>query len=190
MKMTRWTVALAFALLPAAAGADSTSQSAHAFKFVSIDESENLEMKAYAGKAVLVVNTASFCGFTHQYSGLEALWRKYRDAGLVVLGVPSNDFGNQEPKSDSEIKSFCQGAFNITFPLTTKTRVKGADAHKFYHWVAETSSGEASPRWNFHKLLIGKDGRLVTWFPSSVAPGSVKVNKAIEAALAENASSS
>lgn len=190
MMLTKWCVALALVVVPTAAFADSAKQNAHAFTFVSIDEAENLDLKAYAGKAVLVVNTASFCGFTKQYSGLEALWRKYREAGLVVLGVPSNDFGGQEPKSEAEIKSFCQGAFNITFPLTMKTKVKGNDAHQFYSWVAKTTSGEASPRWNFHKLLIGKDGRLVTWFPSSVAPGSLKVNTAIEAALAETGNAS
>ncbi len=180
-----WLCALALTVAPVTASAGNDTKSAHDFSFVSIDETETLDMKAYAGKAVLVVNTASFCGFTHQYSGLEKLWRTHREAGLVVLGVPSNDFGSQEPKSESEIKSFCQGAFNITFPLTKKTRVKGTNLHGFYNWVANTTSGQASPRWNFHKLLIGKDGRLVTWFPSSIEPGSAKVKDAIINALSK-----
>ena len=190
MKMNTWLCVLALSVAPITASAGNEPKNAHAFSFVSIDETETLDMKAYAGKAVMVVNTASFCGFTHQYSGLEKLWRTHREAGLVVLGVPSNDFGSQEPKSESEIKSFCQGAFNITFPLTKKTRVRGAKSHGFYQWVASTTSGKASPRWNFHKLLIGKDGRLVKWFPSSIEPGSAKVNDAITSALSEPAPAS
>ncbi len=190
MKLTIWLPAIVLVFLSVAALADDKMAGAHDFSFVAIDESEQLDLKAFAGKPILVVNTASFCGFTHQYSGLEALWRAYRDQGLVVVGVPSNDFGAQEPKSEKEIKSFCQGAFNITFPLTKKTKVRGPDAHGFYRWIAKSTSGKASPRWNFHKLLIGKDGRLEHAFPSSVEPGSEKLKRAIEAALTSPAGSS
>ena len=132
---------------PAQAG--DPPASAHDFSFTSIDESETIALENYRGKVVVLVNTASFCGFTHQYSGLETLWRTYRDRGVVVLGVPSNDFGSQEPKSEAEIKTFCEGAFNVTFPLTKKYRVKGKDAHAFYKWVDTTTGGKGSPRWNF-----------------------------------------
>ena len=156
------------------------------FTFGSIDGG-TYDTRDWAGRPVLVVNTASFCGFTPQYTGLEDLWRAYKDQGLVVLGVPSNDFGAQEPKSNLEVKQFCQGAYNVTFPLASKTKVRGKQAHAFYRWVHETTEGEASPRWNFHKLLIGKDGRLENWFASNKAPGSAVVRGAIEAALAKPA---
>ena len=183
MKLTIWLPAFFLVFLATATLAGEKATSAHAFQFTAIDESEQLALSAYRGKVVLVVNTASFCGFTHQYSGLEKLWRTYRAKGVVVLGVPSNDFGAQEPKSNLEVRKFCQGAYNVTFPLAQKTKVRGSRAHAFYRWVDRSTSGEASPRWNFHKLLIGKDGRLVNWFPSSVEPGSGKVRTAIEAAL-------
>lgn len=183
MKLTLWLPAILIVFLSVATLAGTKMVGAHNFSFVAIDESEQLDLKTFAGKPILVVNTASFCGFTHQYSGLEKLWRTYRDQGLVVVGVPSNDFGAQEPKSEKEIKTFCQGAFNITFPLTKKTKVRGPGAHEFYSWIAKSTSGEASPKWNFHKLLIGKDGNLIRSFPSSVEPGSKKVKRAVEAAL-------
>ncbi len=163
---------------------------AHAFSFTAIDESEKIDLAKYRGKAVLVVNTASFCGFTYQYEGLQALWQRYEDKGLVVLGVPSNDFGGQEPKGEAEIAEFCSGAFNVTFPLTRKYKVKGAKAHSFYQWIASETKGKASPRWNFHKLLIGGDGRLVDWFPSAVKPQSAKLIKAIERELGRSGGAS
>lgn len=184
MKFTIWLPAFLLVFLAAAAMADEKAGNAHDFAFTAIDESGELALAGYRGKAVLVVNTASFCGFTQQYSGLESLWRTYKDKGLVVLGVPSNDFGAQEPKSNLEVQKFCQGAYNVTFPLTQKTKVRGKRAHGFYRWLADTTSGEGSPRWNFHKVLIGKDGRLETWFASSAEPSSGKVRRAIDAALA------
>lgn len=161
-------------------GAGEQSGSAHQFGFAAINERDEINLADYHGKVVLVVNTASFCGFTHQYSGLQELWQKYQNMKLVVLGVPSNDFGNQEPKSESDIKTFCQGAFNVTFPMTSKYHVKGANAHAFYRWIDEVTEGKAVPRWNFHKILIGADGRLVQWFPSSINPTSAKIIDAIE----------
>ena len=185
MRMAIWLPAFVLVFLTVVASAGESRMSAHQFAFTSIDEEETIELSSLAGKAVLVVNTASFCGFTRQYGGLETLWRTYRDKGLVVLGVPSNDFGGQEPHSETKIKEFCQGAFNVTFPLTKKYRVKGTDAHKFYRWVADSTAGEGSPRWNFHKVLLDGKGNLARWFPSSVAPESPLVKTAVERALAD-----
>lgn len=164
------------------AAADSP-KTAHDFEFTSI-EGEPLPLSRFKGKAVLVVNTASLCGFTHQYGDLQQTWERYRDRGLVVLGVPSNDFGGQEPGTAAEIKKFCEINFDVDFPMTTKVRVKGAKAHPFYRWSAQTLGSDATPRWNFHKYLIGPDGRLVDWFSTQTKPTSAKVTKAIEAQLA------
>lgn len=139
---------------------------------------------AYAGKVALVVNTASQCGFTPQYSALEAVYKKYKDKGLVVVGVPSNDFGGQEPGSNAEIKKFCEGNYDVDFPLTTKYDVKGDTAHPFYKWAAATGGDAAVPKWNFHKLLIGPNGDLITEFPTKTKPDAPDVTKAIEASLA------
>ena len=156
--------------------------SAYDFQFTSID-GKPLKLSDFAGKAVLVVNTASACGFTPQYKGLEALWQKYRDKGLVVLGVPSNDFGAQEPGSESEIKTFCETRFGVTFPLTSKNAVVGTGAHPFYKWIASEAGEAAAPRWNFHKYLIDKNGALAGVFPSKVAPDDAKLTEAIDSAL-------
>lgn len=156
-------------------------KTAHDFTFTSIDGG-SLPLSQYKGKVVLVVNTASFCGFTYQYEGLQKLWERYRDSGLVVLGVPSNDFGNQEPGTEAEIKAFCEVRY-IDFPLTAKVRVKGADAHPFYKWAARSLGAGAAPRWNFHKYLIAADGTLVTHFSSAERPGSEAVAQAVEALI-------
>lgn len=167
--------------LPGLASAEE-SGGAHAFGFTSI-EGEPLPMKAFAGKTVLVVNTASFCGFTEQYGALQALWERYRERGLVVLGVPSNDFGAQEPGSEAEIKAFCEVNFAVDFPMTEKARVVGPGAHPFYRWAAGELGADAKPRWNFHKYLVAPDGRLVDWFPTTTEPGAERVIRAIEANL-------
>ena len=170
---------------PAAAKSAAASVgSAHDFQFTSI-EGDPLPMSDFAGKVVLVVNTASRCGFTPQYEGLQSLWERYRDDGLVVLGVPSGDFGGQELATAKEIKEFCSVHFAIDFPLTEKTHVKGAAAHPFYAWAGEALGRTAKPRWNFHKYLVARDGRLVDWFSTATGPSSKRVQKAIEAALAE-----
>ena len=156
--------------------------SAHDYSFKSIDGAA-LPLAAYRGKPVLVVNTASFCGFTPQYKELEALWRKYQKRGLVVLGVPSNDFGQQEPGSAAEIKSFCAANYAIDFPLAAKERVIGPEAHPFYRWVAGELGEDAAPRWNFHKYLVGPDGTLAGMWPSRVSPGSAEIAREIEALL-------
>jgi glutathione peroxidase len=137
----------------------------------------------YTGRVVLLVNTASRCGFTSQYRGLEALWRRYRDQGLVVLGVPSNDFGGQEPGSHDEIRRFCEATFDVTFPLADKQIVSGPRAHPLYRWAAAGTGTLGTPNWNFHKILIGRDGRVIDWFSALSGTGR-KLDHVIEAALA------
>lgn len=160
----------------------ASASSAHDFSFVSI-EGDPLPLDSFAGKAVLVVNTASFCGFTKQYSGLQALWETYRERGLVVLGVPSNDFGNQEPGREAEIKEFCEVNYGIDFPMTEKQVVSGKDAHPFYQWAAGELGQLSKPRWNFYKILVGPNGEALDWFSSMTSPSSGKLTNAVEAAL-------
>lgn len=155
---------------------------AHAYSFTSIDGTP-LPMADFAGKAVLVVNTASRCGYTPQYTGLQQVWETYRERGLVVLGVPSNDFGGQEPGSEAEIKTFCETNFAVDFPMTEKQTVSGKDAHPFYRWAAETGGPDKAPRWNFHKYLVGPDGRLVAAIPTRVSPTDAQAIALIEGAL-------
>ena len=162
--------------------AETRAQTAWEHSFRAIDEG-NLALAQYKGKVLLVVNTASFCGFTHQYAGLQKLWETYEDKGLVVIGVPSNDFGDQEPKAEGEIKTFCEGAFGVTFPLSAKYSVRGANAHPFYKWVTAVLGTSATPRWNFTKILVGRDGVPVASYGSSVTPSSVQLVSAIEREL-------
>jgi len=157
--------------------------SAHDFSFTGID-GKTIHLKDYAGKPVLVVNVASFCGFTPQYSELQKLHEKYASKGLIVLGVPSNDFGAQEPKSESEIKKFCETSFGVTFPMTTKERVIGVDAHGLYEWISGHAGEAVAPKWNFHKFLFDKDGHLAGSWPSKVSPTSKEITGEIEAMLA------
>ena len=155
---------------------------AHDFSFTSI-EGKPLAMKGFKGKAVLVVNTASECGLTPQYKGLEALWKQYKEKGLVVLGVPSNDFGAQEPGKESEIKAFCEMRYGVDFPLTSKEHVSGAGAHPLYKWIAGEVGEAGTPRWNFHKYLIGKNGEIAATFGSRIEPSAPELREAIDAAL-------
>ena len=154
--------------------------SAHDFAFPSI-EGDPLPMTSFAGKAILLVNTASRCGFTYQYEALQTLWSDYRDRGLVVLGVPSNDFANQEPGSNEEIKHFCEVNVSSDFPMTEKQRVTGAEAHPLYRWVA-AETGE-QPSWNFHKYLITPTGAVVDVWSARTEPTAPPVLAAIEAVL-------
>jgi glutathione peroxidase len=163
----------------------ANAANAHDYRFTAIEGGE-LPMDKFKGKAVLVVNTASQCGFTPQYEGLQALWQAYRDRGLVVLGVPSNDFGGQEPGSNAEIKRFCEVNFQVDFPITEKVMVKGADAHPFYKWAADELGALAAPKWNFHKYLVAPDGRLVDWFSTPTGPDAARLRAAIEAVLPRN----
>lgn len=182
--MTRFRPLAALALLFSAlmAPGPAVAASAHDFAFTAI-EGGPLPLSAFKGKAVLVVNTASFCGNTPQYEALEKLWQKYRDRGLVVVGVPSNDFGQQEPGSAADIKKFCEVNYSIDFPLADKVSVKGPDAHPFYRWALAELGPAAAPRWNFHKYLVGVDGKLVGWFPTKTAPDAPDLVKAVEAVL-------
>jgi len=173
----------AFALIGVTKAAP-TGESAHRFAFTSI-EGEPMPLSTFAGKVLLVVNTASRCGFTPQYEGLQALWERYKDQGLVVIGVPSGDFGGQELASSSDIKEFCEVNFSIDFPLTEKSAVAGDDAHPFYAWAATELGSGARPRWNFHKYLVARDGRLIDWFSTATGPSSPRIKNAIEAALAQ-----
>lgn len=155
---------------------------AHAFSFTSID-GDPMALSDFAGKAILVVNTASRCGFTPQYEGLQSVWETYRDKGLVVLGVPSNDFGGQEPGKEAEIKAFCETNFAVDFPMTEKQVVVGAGAHPFYRWAAEAGGADQTPKWNFHKYLIAPDGTLASAIPTRVAPTDPQAIALIEKIL-------
>ncbi len=156
--------------------------SAHQFEFESID-GEPLPLKRFAGQPVLIVNTASECGYTPQYAGLQSLWREYREDGLVVLGVPSNDFGGQEPGDESQIKAFCNLNYGVDFPMTSKVSVLGGGAHPFYRWIESEFGEAAAPRWNFHKYLLDADGALIAMWPSDVDPRSEEIESAIRALL-------
>ena len=180
---------IALAAIPLAGLGAHTSQAtgmsrvtAYAFMFKGLD-GDDILLSSYAGHPLLVVNTASQCGYTPQYAGLQQIWTRYRDRGLIVLGVPSNDFGGQEPGGKSEIHATAQGTYHVTFPITEKVAVKGKDAHPFFRWAAGDRPLEA-PRWNFHKYLIGRDGQLKAAFASAVEPTDPLVITAIERELA------
>jgi glutathione peroxidase len=147
-------------------------------------DGKDTSLKAYSGKVLLVVNVASKCGYTRQYEGLEALYRKYKDRGLVVLGFPSNDFGGQEPGTEAEIKTFCSSKFDVTFPLFSKIHVKGDGQHPLY--AALTGSESPMPgqvKWNFGKFLVGKDGKMIARYDSKTEPDDAKLAETIEQAL-------
>ena len=165
-------------IMPAAAA------TAHDFSFTSIDGGD-LPLETYRGKVVLLVNTASMCGFTGQYEGLQSLWTEYKDKGLVVLGVPSDDFGGQELDDAKQVKEFCTLNYGIDFPMADIVHVKGPNAHPYYKWIADAHGGLAVPRWNFHKHVIDGNGDLVDWFASTTGPKSGRLRKAIETALAK-----
>ena len=156
--------------------------SAHDFEFKSIDGS-TLPLSGFSGNPVLVINTASECGFTPQYEQMQALWQRFRSRGLVVLGVPSNDFGAQEPGDESQIKNFCETNYAVDFPMTAKVPVLGGKAHPFYRWIESEFGEAATPRWNFHKYLVGPDGELAGMWPSDIEPTAPEVVEAIEALL-------
>jgi len=155
---------------------------AYDYAFTAIDGSA-LPMTTFRDKVVLVVNVASKCGLTPQYDGLEKLYRGYRDQGLVVLGVPSNQFMGQEPGTNEEIAEFCRTSFGVDFPMTSKVDVKGEDAHPFYKWAVAEVGEPAEPVWNFHKLLVGKDGSLINVFGPRTVPEDAELKAAVEDAL-------
>lgn len=149
-----------------------------------LQDDSPLNLCQYAGKVVLVVNTASYCAFTTQYAPLEKLYKDYKGRGLVVLGFPSNDFGQQEPGSAKQIADFCVNTYGVEFPMTSKTVVSGKDAHAVFKGLAQATKGE-TPSWNFHKYLIARDGKTVTTYGSMTSPDNRKVIAQIEKLLAE-----
>ena len=149
------------------------------FKINTIDGDE-LNLSTYKGKTVLIVNVASNCGFTKQYDDLQNLYDIYSEKGLVILGIPSNQFGGQEPGSENEIKDFCETNFNITFPMTSKYDVKGENAHPIFLWAKKSFGNSTVPKWNFHKILVNKHGKIVDTFASFTNPRSNKIIKKIE----------
>jgi glutathione peroxidase len=154
---------------------------AYAFSFRGLDGGD-IRLAEHAGKPILVVNTASLCGYTPQYAGLQQLWARLRERGLLIIGVPSNDFGGQEPGGAADIMKTAQHEYGVTFPLAEKVDVKGTRAHPFYRWAALERPGE-SPRWNFHKYLIGRDGRIAGSFAQTIEPTDARLVAAIEKEL-------
>ena len=152
---------------------------AYAFKFTDLDGSP-LNLADFKNKVIVVVNVASQCGFTNQYEDMQNIWEKYQSQGLIIIGVPSNDFGKQEPGSNSEIKNFCEAKFGITFPMTEKVSVKGNSAHPFYQWAYKNYGNSAVPKWNFHKIIVDKNGKINSTFTSMTNPSSNKFIKVIE----------
>ncbi len=146
-------------------------------------QGEPLKLAQYAGSPLLIVNTASRCGFTPQYEGLQALWSQHRERGLTLIGVPSNDFGRQEPGSEAEIAGFCSANYGVSFPMTEKLRVRGRDADPLFHWLAQQGGLLSRPRWNFFKYVIGRDGRLADWFSSVTSPDSPRLRTAVSRVL-------
>ena len=157
---------------------------AYVFSFPALS-GEDIRLSAYTGRPLLVVNTASLCGYTPQYTGLQQLWSDFHERGLMIIGVPSNDFGGQEPGGAGDIAATAQQHYGVTFPLTAKATVIGSAAHPFYRWAAEARPKEL-PRWNFHKYLIGRDGYVADVFGSAVEPTDTRVKTAIARTLADS----
>ena len=166
----------------AQAQTEAGSGSAYDYSFDSL-EGEPMPLSHYKGKVLLIVNTASKCGFTPQYEGLETLYNTYKDRGLVVIGVPSNDFGAQEPGTADEIHAFCKLHYGVSFPMTAKQVVTGDDAHPFYLWIRKQLGFGSAPKWNFHKYLIDTQGHPVDFYLSTTEPNSDKLKRAIEEQL-------
>lgn len=178
------SAAAALLAVPAAAAqpqARDSAQRAHDFCFTDIDGNP-MPLAQFRGRPMLVVNTASRCGFTGQYAGLQSLWTRYRDRGLVVIGVPSDDF-RQELSDATAVRNFCELNYGVDFPLTEISRVTGRGAHPFYAWAAEVMGARSAPRWNFHKYLIDGEGRLVAAFGTGVEPLSAQITAAVEGLL-------
>lgn len=155
-----------------------SSSNAYDYEFTSLDGNV-IKLSDYTGKVIVVVNVASRCGYTPQYQGLQSLWSNYKDKDLIVLGIPTNNF-RQEPGSNKEIKDFCELNFGITFPMTEKISVIGNNSHPFYKWAKKDFGIGAIPKWNFHKIIIGKEGKVVDTFSSITKPNSKKFLKVIE----------
>jgi len=183
MKFCKTIILLLIILTPYSQSmANMTIQNAHQFSFDNINGNK-INLSDLKNKVVLIVNTASKCGFTPQYKGLQELHKKYKDKGLVVIGMPSADFANQEFSLELQVKEFVEEKFKITFPLTSITKVKGNDAHPFYLWANKKAGFIGSPKWNFHKYLIDKNGNFAAWFSSATKPESQKIINKIEELL-------
>jgi glutathione peroxidase len=171
------------AMRTAVAQATMSRITAYAFSFPALAGGD-VKLADYTGQPLILVNTASLCGFTPQYAGLQQLWTEFHDRGLMIIGVPSNDFGGQEPGGTTEITETAQHQYGVTFPITAKSVVKGPSAHPFYKWAADIRPKDV-PRWNFHKYLIGRDGSIAEAFPATVDPTDTRVKTAIARALAK-----
>ena len=177
LKILFWILIFMFSFLNK--GISDNSKTLFDFKINTINGDE-LNLSTYKGKTVLIVNVASNCGFTKQYDDLQNLYDIYSKKGLVILGIPSNQFGSQEPGSEDEIKDFCKTNFNITFPMTSKYDVKGENAHPIFLWAKRSFGNSTVPKWNFHKILVNKHGKIVDTFASFTNPKSNKIIKKIE----------
>ena len=142
---------------------------------INLISGDSLDLSKYSGKTILLVNVASNCGFTKQYDDLQKLYDEFKTKGLIIVGVPTNQFGGQEPGTEAEIKNFCETNFNITFPMTSKYDVKGSNAHPIYMWAKDTFGKSTIPKWNFHKILINKEGKIEDTFASFTSPMSKKI---------------
>ena len=154
-------------------------KTAYDFELSALD-GKPMPLRQFAGHPLVIVNTASECGFTPQYEGLQTLWREFKDSGLIVLAVPSNDFGAQEPGDAGEIAAFCTAKFAVDFPVAAKRPVRGPAADPLFQWLAAEGGFFARPRWNFYKYLIGRDGRLADWFASATKPNAAKFRRAVQ----------
>jgi glutathione peroxidase len=185
MNFKKWMALFGMLSFPAFADAEAgglADPGVLGFKAVDIDGKEQA-LEQYRGKAILIVNTASKCGYTPQYKGLQALYAKYKDQGLVVLGFPSNDFLHQEPGSSAEIKEFCSLKFHVTFPMFEKIDVKGKNIHPLYRYLTQQSPYPGDISWNFNKFLAGRDGNLLARWGSKTTPEDPELVKAVEQAL-------
>jgi glutathione peroxidase len=166
---------------PAFAQIQMSRPTAYAFSFTGLDGG-TIRLAEHSGKPILIVNTASQCGYTPQYTGLQELWTRYRERGLMIVGVPSNDFGGQEPGGAAEIMTTAHQQYGVSFPLAAKAEVRGPATHPFYKWAALERPGD-TPRWNFHKYLVGRDGHVAAVFSTPVEPTDARVIAAIEREL-------
>ena len=181
MKLKIFTILIIFMFFSKKGFSENYDRVLYDFKIESIT-GEVINLNKFKNKVVLITNTASYCGFTKQYSDLQKLWQKYKEEGLIVLGVPSNSF-NQEKTSEKDVKDFCEVNFNINFPMTKITEVKGDNAHEIFKWAKKNYGKSAVPKWNFHKILINKKGKVEDTFASFTNPMSNKVTSKIESLL-------
>jgi len=181
MKLKIFTILIIFMFFSKKGFSENYDKVLYDFKIESIT-GEVIDLNEFQNKVVLITNTASYCGFTKQYSDLQKLWQKYKEEGLIVLGVPSNSF-NQEKTSEKDVKDFCEVNFNINFPMTKITEVKGDDAHEIFKWAKKNYGKSAIPKWNFHKNLINKKGKVEDTFASFTNPMSNKITSKIESLL-------